>query len=84
MTKKTTSPRFNSFSEMGEALNGTDASTDTTPATETASDDASDPRAAEIAENHAEETATTNFQDAFGDVGALSIVELGGDPHRNR
>ena len=42
MTKKTTSPRFNSFSEMGEALNGTDASTDTTPATETASDDASD------------------------------------------
>ena len=33
----------------------------------------------DAAESHAEATATTNFQDAFGDVGALSIVELGGE-----
>ena len=33
----------------------------------------------EIAESYAEATATTNFQDAFGDVGALSIVEMGGE-----
>lgn len=75
MTKKTTSPRLTSFADLGEAMNGTNA----TPATGSASDDATDPRTAEIAESMAEDTATTNFQEAFGDVGALSIVEMGAD-----
>ena len=75
MTKKTTSPRLTSFADLGEAMNGTNA----TPATGSASDDATDPRTAEIAESIADAAATTNFQEAFGDVGALSIVELGAD-----
>ena len=101
MTKKTTSDRFNSFSDMGEALgkasaaradaarkgwdtrrsNAARADThDCDPANDTPEHDAaSDDRAAEIAESIAEATATTNFQEAFGDVGALSIVELGGE-----
>lgn len=54
---------------------------DCDPADDTPEHDAaSDTRAAEIAESIAEATATTNFQEAFGDVGALSIVELGGEP----
>jgi hypothetical protein len=53
---------------------------DCDPANDTPEHDAaSDDRAAEIAESIAEATATTNFQDAFGDVGALSIIELGGE-----
>ena len=101
MTKKTTSDRFNSFSDMGEALGNTDAARaeaarkgwetrrnnaarsdthDCDPANDTPEHDtASDARAAEIAESITEATATTNFQEAFGDVGALSIVELGGE-----
>jgi len=100
MTKKTTSPRFTSFTDMGEALENTgttrteaahkgwetrrnnDARTnehDCDPVDDTAEHDAaSDDRAAEIAESITEATATTNFQEAFGDVGALSIVEFGG------
>lgn len=85
MTKKTTSDRFNSFSDMGEALGKARAARadthDCDPANDTPEHDAaSDDRAAEIAESIAEATATTNFQEAFGDVGALSIVELGGEP----
>ena len=101
MKKPTTSDRFNSFSDMGEALGKASAAradaarkgwetrrnnaarTDThdcNPADDTPEHDAaSDDRAAEIAESIAEATATTNFQEAFGNVGALSIVELGGD-----
>ncbi len=53
---------------------------DCDPANDTPEHDtASDARAAEIAESITEATATTNFQEAFGDVGALSIVELGGE-----
>lgn len=73
MTKETTSARFTSFAAMGEALTARDN------VTGTAADDACDPHTADIAESMAEETATTNFQEAFGDVGALSIVEMGGD-----
>ncbi len=101
MTKETTSARFSSFADMGEAIanqptNRADAArkgwetrrsnatrTDThdcDPADDSAEhDSASDQRAAEIAESIAEETATNNFQEAFGDVGALSIVELGAE-----
>lgn len=101
MKKPTTSTRFSSFADMGEALANqptsradaarkgwetrranaarTDAH-DCDPADDMAEHDAaSETRAAEIAESIAEATATTNFQEAFGDVGALSIVELGGE-----
>ena len=94
MTKPTTSTRFTSFAELGEALaiqpntraeaarkgwatRRANAAQDVP--TGTAADDASDPHAADIIESIAEETATTNFQEAFGEVGALSIVELGGE-----
>jgi hypothetical protein len=85
MTKETTSPRFTSFAALGEAL-ATDASAartnthDCDPADDNAEHDTTATDAAdEIAQSYAEATATTNFQDAFGDVGALSIVEMGGD-----
>ena len=101
MTKETTSARFSSFADMGEAIanqpttradaarkgwetrrsNATSTDThDCDPADDNAEhDSASDQRAAEIAESIAEQTATSNFQEAFGDVGALSIVELGAE-----
>jgi hypothetical protein len=63
MTDKNNATRFNNFADLHSAM--IDADTDD--------------RTAQIAESIAAETATNNFQDAFGDVGALSIVELGGD-----
>lgn len=55
--------------------------TDCDPADDVPEDDAgTDPRAADIAESIASQTATSNFQEAFGDVGALSIVDLGSEP----
>ena len=102
MTDKTTSTRFTSFADMGNAL-----ATPRSPRAEAArkgwetrrnkavrADDSecatiddndehdtpADTRAAEVAERIAADTATTNFQEAFGDVGALSIVEMGAEP----
>ncbi|MBW6532608.1 DUF2493 domain-containing protein [Sphingomonas sp. RRHST34] len=82
MTNGPTSRRFTSFAAMGEALNP--AARNDTPDCSAQDDSAEhDQRATDTAddaaESHAEATATTNFQDAFGDVGALSMVELGGE-----
>ncbi len=53
---------------------------DCDPADDAAEHDAdSDDRAAEIAGSIVDATATSKFEEVFGDVGAISIVELGGD-----
>jgi hypothetical protein len=57
MSKKTTSPSFNSFAELDEAF-----------------------RDFVIAESIADDATLGSFHAAFGDVGALSIVEIGADP----
>ncbi len=58
MSKNTTTRRFNSFADIGEAF---------------ASDEA-------IADSIREDTTLDSFHEAFSDVGALSIVEIGADP----
>lgn len=65
MTKQTTSRRYNTLAELGEAFG-------MTPAELAAAD-----REEAIAEAIRDDTTATAFQEAFGDVGALSIVEAG-------
>ena len=95
MTKGTTGRRFSSFHDMGEAFTpATPADTDRAAAARkgwetrranaatqqpASDDDTAQDRAQEIADHIAEETAAPVFAEAFGDVGALSIVELGGE-----
>ena len=94
MTNGTTGRRFSSFQAMGEAITpATPTESDRAAAARKGwetrranaagqqpapGDDAQD-RAQEIADHIAEETAAPAFQEAFGDVGALSIIELGGE-----
>lgn len=65
MTNETTSRRLSSLADLGEALG-------LTPAEHNA-----EIRAEAIADMIRDDTTTTSFQEAFGDVGALSIVEMG-------
>ncbi|WP_242121211.1 DUF2493 domain-containing protein [Sphingomonas lacusdianchii] len=67
MTKETTSRRFSTFAALGEAFG-------MTPDEYRAAD-----RADAIAESIRDDTTATSFQEAFGDVGALSIVEMGAE-----
>jgi hypothetical protein len=67
MTKETTSRRFNTFAAIAKAMGMSTAEYH------------AEYRADAIAEAIHDDTVSTSFQDAFGEVGALSIVDLGSD-----
>ena len=91
MSKETTSRRYSSFAELGEALTPADTATDAAaprngdPLDDLEPDDADATRQrlghfSDLGEVYAEETAIPEIEAAFGDVQPLAIVEGSRDP----